>query len=103
MNIVQSWKKSSSFRSYALRTYLIFLISHFIRVSPEYLNLKLFPEQIQYSGIFRTRTVLKTLSIYLAYSEYREPLEHIVHVVLYSIFIAMKVRIKMIVLYLYNL
>ena len=35
------------------------------RVSPGYLNLKLklLPEQIQNSGIFRTRDILRTLSI----------------------------------------
>ena len=83
MNMGQSWKKSSGFKSYALQTYLIFFISFFIRVSPQYLNLKLFPEQIRYSGIVRTKTILRILSIYLAYSEYREPLEYIVHCIVY--------------------
>ena len=36
MNIVQAKKKNSGFRSYTLRTYLIY------RVFPGYLNLKLF-------------------------------------------------------------
>ena len=68
MNIVQNWKKNLGFRSYVHFEYILFF-----RVSHEYLNLKfslellyleLFPEQIQNSGIFRTRDILRTLSIY---------------------------------------
>ena len=54
MNIVQSWKKNSGFRSYTFQMYPCF------RVSPEYLNLKFFLNCIQ--NRFRT----------LAYSELKK-------------------------------
>ena len=61
MNIAWSWKKNSRFRLYTLPT--------FFRVSPGYWNLevilKLFPEQIQNSDIFRNRAILRILSICL--------------------------------------
>ena len=62
MSMVQSKKKNSGFRSYTRRIYLIFQSLPWIF---EFKNiLKLSPEQIQNSGIFRTRDILRTVSIH---------------------------------------
>ena len=60
MYIVQS--QNSGFRSYTLQTYLI--IQKFPWIFGFKVILTLFPEQIQNSGICRTRNILRTLSIY---------------------------------------
>ena len=61
MNIVQGKKTNSGFRSYALQT------SYFLEfpwIFQFKVILRLLPEQTQNSGIFRTRAMLRTLSIY---------------------------------------
>ena len=62
MNIVQSQKKNSGFRSYTLQTY--FIRQSFPWIFEFKVILRLFPELIQNSGIFRTGGILRTLSIY---------------------------------------
>ena len=61
MNIVQSWKKNSGFTSYTLQIYLTF--QTFIWLFEFKVILKLFPEQLQSSGILSTRDILRTLSV----------------------------------------
>ena len=55
-------EKNSGFRSYTLQTYLI--LQSFPWAFEFKVILRLSPEQIQTSGIFRTRGILRTLSIY---------------------------------------
>ena len=63
MNIVQSWKNNSGFRSFIHFEHILFF-----RVFPWIFGfkviLKLVPEQIQNCGIFRIRDILRIFSVH---------------------------------------